>query len=1050
MDDSSNYYFIHNLQRRGGIATKRFTVTKLDKYLNKKWSLIANGSFANGYHLINANIIDTMLYIVLEAVSPNSSYSYVDIACVNTLSGKISRGIRMDSSNYVRGNLYPTRNGVYHSSQRGITQLNKRLEPIKTVDIKWYDYFALASDYYRDRRNYALDYIISDVSNPNRGNSFSFMDTAMTAIYVIRHPLVTDDHFCKFKINPDRSIDIVAHSSFMDTPYGIRHIHILNDWKTIDKNRFYILPHTTKDYYYNDIHTDISVSGHHGGFLSDSIFYKHEELDNIHTVVAPDTMEHMMIKHLDFSFLPYSQEVCGETFRIDTFPLQQIPNPPIYPIAMSSDSFDINYSFSPWVDTTDIPYLYHDPGALNARFSLPKDTFCGTTISLISDTTLKFGESKWVLRYMDKPYAETLLVKDTHNYTPKYTGWIEITHIHILRGCTDTFRDTIHYSLPYAYSIAKDTLVCSPLALPLRARNGNFHTYLWNTGSTDTTYLAIDTGTYWVRKTGSCGTYTDTIRLHWKTPRITTPVFSLDSLIFCGANLPYTLSSNITGTSYTYTWNPAFINSPNRPLSSFGLYTLSISDGCHTYRDTFRLIAKVVATPPAIPDSVSLCANNYKIYRPSNLSLEEWTGSSWTPKDSISLSKNQRKTFRWIDSCGAITYDSIYDYQRGAFTSLNLPPSTTLCQVYSSYVINNNPSIKQYEFSNSWQINDSIRLHLDWNYIKREDSCGNFVIDSTFGVMLQPQSDLIPDTVHICTQAFPYKLGVHGQFKSYKWSDNSTADSLQISHEGVYRLTVHDSCMYQNDQVYVHEIKSIAENALALDKMEICLSAHTAKIETSLIYPRYIWNQSSKSENYFIADTSYKIVRLAIPRICDTLRDSVQIDWLDLPVPSPVYTIDSSYCDSAIGAVKISISNSNDYLQLLWKNSMDTLPIQFVNNFKANRISLSNLCNAKEYSLPAYFCPMNPVGLPSAFSPNGDNHNDLWKLDGSKGILIHSLIVFNRWGEKVFEANQPNFAWDGTYRGQAAPAGVYSYFIDYEYIPQNIRKEYKGSVTIVK
>jgi len=129
---------------------------------------------------------------------------------------------------------------------------------------------------------------------------------------------------------------------------------------------------------------------------------------------------------------------------------------------------------------------------------------------------------------------------------------------------------------------------------------------------------------------------------------------------------------------------------------------------------------------------------------------------------------------------------------------------------------------------------------------------------------------------------------------------------------------------------------------------------------------------------------------------------------------------------------------------------MDTLPIQFVNNFKANRISLSNLCNAKEYSLPAYFCPMNPVGLPSAFSPNGDNHNDLWKLDGSKGILIHSLIVFNRWGEKVFEANQPNFAWDGTYRGQAAPAGVYSYFIDYEYIPQNIRKEYKGSVTIVK
>ena len=73
---------------------------------------------------------------------------------------------------------------------------------------------------------------------------------------------------------------------------------------------------------------------------------------------------------------------------------------------------------------------------------------------------------------------------------------------------------------------------------------------------------------------------------------------------------------------------------------------------------------------------------------------------------------------------------------------------------------------------------------------------------------------------------------------------------------------------------------------------------------------------------------------------------------------------------------------------------------------------------------------MPPANLyvPNAFTPNGDGLNDVFGAKGD-GIIEFSIQVFNRWGELVFEANDMNKLWDGTYNGLPAEAGVYVYSI---------------------
>jgi gliding motility-associated-like protein len=74
--------------------------------------------------------------------------------------------------------------------------------------------------------------------------------------------------------------------------------------------------------------------------------------------------------------------------------------------------------------------------------------------------------------------------------------------------------------------------------------------------------------------------------------------------------------------------------------------------------------------------------------------------------------------------------------------------------------------------------------------------------------------------------------------------------------------------------------------------------------------------------------------------------------------------------------------------------------------------------------------------VPNAFSPNGDDHNDVFLPKAilifnqtGNPILDYEMEIYNAWGEKMFHTDDLNVGWDGTYQGNICPQGVYIYRI---------------------
>jgi gliding motility-associated-like protein len=71
--------------------------------------------------------------------------------------------------------------------------------------------------------------------------------------------------------------------------------------------------------------------------------------------------------------------------------------------------------------------------------------------------------------------------------------------------------------------------------------------------------------------------------------------------------------------------------------------------------------------------------------------------------------------------------------------------------------------------------------------------------------------------------------------------------------------------------------------------------------------------------------------------------------------------------------------------------------------------------------------------IPNAFTPNGDGLNDVFlPVYVEVNLPRYTLLIFNRWGQLLFESNQISIGWDGTINGKPAPTDVYTYVITYE------------------
>jgi gliding motility-associated-like protein len=92
------------------------------------------------------------------------------------------------------------------------------------------------------------------------------------------------------------------------------------------------------------------------------------------------------------------------------------------------------------------------------------------------------------------------------------------------------------------------------------------------------------------------------------------------------------------------------------------------------------------------------------------------------------------------------------------------------------------------------------------------------------------------------------------------------------------------------------------------------------------------------------------------------------------------------------------------------------------------------------------------IFVPNSFTPGGtDEFNNVFKwtvlgIDESQ----FNLSIYNRWGEIIWETNDPHSTWDGTYDNKACPAGTYAWVIKAANKLDAGKKVFTGTINVIK
>jgi len=91
------------------------------------------------------------------------------------------------------------------------------------------------------------------------------------------------------------------------------------------------------------------------------------------------------------------------------------------------------------------------------------------------------------------------------------------------------------------------------------------------------------------------------------------------------------------------------------------------------------------------------------------------------------------------------------------------------------------------------------------------------------------------------------------------------------------------------------------------------------------------------------------------------------------------------------------------------------------------------------------------IFVPNTFTPDGDEFNQTFRAYVN-GVDVYDFdfLIFNRWGELIWENHDPNEGWDGTYNGKLVQEGAYVWKIVVKDVEFDYRKTYTGHVTILK
>jgi gliding motility-associated-like protein len=278
---------------------------------------------------------------------------------------------------------------------------------------------------------------------------------------------------------------------------------------------------------------------------------------------------------------------------------------------------------------------------------------------------------------------------------------------------------------------------------------------------------------------------------------------------------------------------------------------------------------------------------------------------------------------------------------------------------------------------------------------------------------------------------------------TYAWSNGDFASSIDIS-EGNYILTVLDfyAC---SDSDTINITEDPIPQATISGGGSVCDDGSTAAINFTfnglLPWDLTYTNGSVSSTSNDITSSNYSISTSIAGNYAIVLADDVN-DCIAsssgianvIVNPLPIAVITPNEITIYFGE-EIALTTTETYIFYEWYteygdsiSNEEILTVQDSGRYKV-WVEDGNGCTDMSELAIVRSVPLTQLFIPLAFTPNDDEHNELFVI---KGLYIQTfnIKIFDRWGNQLFESDAIDKYWDGTFENKKVQQGTYYYHLE--------------------
>lgn len=327
-------------------------------------------------------------------------------------------------------------------------------------------------------------------------------------------------------------------------------------------------------------------------------------------------------------------------------------------------------------------------------------------------------------------------------------------------------------------------------------------------------------------------------------------------------------------------------------------------------------------------------------------------------------------------------------------------------------------------------------------YIVSVQTTGGCTLSDTVNVIvLQPQSINLGSDTTFC-EGDSVRLQAPSSFASYLWNTNETASFITVKNSGIYWVTAKDG----NDCTSLDSLTVFPlypKPVVRLYPREVVCLGQSDTLRAG-DFSRYRWSDGSTNAFLPIVAPGNYWLRITDANGC-TASDTSVVTKLAMP-PKTFLPKDTIVC----AREGVQLMPTQSFNRYLWSNGATSSFIEVnTTGLYSLRVSDNNNCiGIDTIAVTLKDCP-NKIFFPSAFTPNGDGRNDVFKPFVEGRLLSYSFTVYNRWGGVVFSTTDYKKGWNGLLQDLPQSTGSFVWLCRYQFVSEEA-KVAKGVVTLIR